>query len=76
MRGALLPPESASTSNSCSVGVAFKPVVLPPSDQVICREVGGVVGGSQHHEAAVGAQVVDAVGDGDAVGLGAGVVVR
>ena len=38
-------------------------------------EVGGVVGGADDHEAAIGAQVVDAVGDGDAVGLGAEVVV-
>ena len=49
--------------------------MLPPSEQVVCGEVGGVVGGAHHHEAAVGAQVVDAVGDGDAVGLGAEVVV-
>ena len=49
--------------------------MLPPSDQVVCGEVGGVVGGTHHHEAAVGAHVVDAVGDGDAVGLGAEVVV-
>lgn len=58
-----------------SVGVAFEAVVLPLSDQVVCGEVGGVVRGSHHHEAAVGAQVVDAVGDGDAVGLRAEVVV-
>ena len=43
--------------------------MLPPSDQVVCGEVGGVVGGSHYYEAAVGAQVVDAVGNGDAVGL-------
>ena len=33
------------------------------------------MGGADDHEAAVGGQVVDAVGDGDAVGLGAEVVV-
>ena len=33
------------------------------------------MGGADNHEAAIGAQVVDAVGDGDAVGLGAEVVV-
>ncbi len=49
--------------------------MLPPSDQVVCGEVGGVVRGSHHDETAVGAQVVDAVGDGDAVGLVAEVVV-
>ena len=57
------------------VAVAFEAVALPPSDQVVGSEVGGIVGGADDHEAAIGAQVVDAVGDGDAVGLGAEVVV-
>ena len=33
------------------------------------------MGGADDHEAAIGAQVVDAVGDGDGVGLGAEVVI-
>ena len=42
------------------VGVAFEPIALPPSEQVVGSEAGGVVGGPDDHEAAVGAQVVDA----------------
>ena len=56
-------------------GVALAAFALPPSDQVVSSEVGGVVGGADDDEAVVGGDVVDAVGDGDAVSLGAEVVV-
>ena len=75
MRGELLPPESASTSSSRARGVVLESFSLPPAQQVVSGEVGGVVRGADDHEAAVGGQVVDAVGNGDAVGLGAEVVV-
>ena len=56
-------------------GVVLESFSLPPAQQVVSGEVGGVVRGADDHEAAVGGQVVDAVGNGDAVGLGAEVVV-
>ena len=59
----------------CGVGVACESFALPPSDQVVGSEVGSVVGGADDHEATVGGDVVDAVGDGDAVSLRAEIVV-
>ena len=57
------------------VGVVQESFGLPPAQQVVSGEIGGVVRGADDHEAAVGGKVVDAVGDGDGVGLGAEVVV-
>ena len=57
------------------VWVAAAAVVVPPSDQVVDGEGGGVVGGADEQAAVVGGEVVDAVGQGDAVGVGSEVVV-
>ena len=56
-------------------GVALAAFALPPSEQVVSSEVGGVVGGADDDEATVRGYIVDAVGDGDADRLGAEVVV-
>src|SRR3990172_9818253 len=52
--------------------LAFAP---PPPRDAVHSELGGVVGGPDKHGAPVGLYVVDAVGDGDADGLGAEVMV-
>ena len=39
------------------VGVAPMPVVVPPSDEVVDGEVGGVVGGADEQAAVVGGHV-------------------
>jgi len=61
--------------NLLGVGVAAPAVVEPPFGQVVDGEGGGVVGGADEEAAVVGCYVVDAVGQGDAFGVGAEVVV-
>jgi len=58
-----------------SARVAPPPFEAPPVLEAIDREPRGVVGGADEQGAAVGLQVVHAVGDGDGVGIGAEVVV-
>ena len=56
-------------------GVAALTVVGPPSGQVVGGECGGVVAGADEQVATVVLDVVDAVGQGDALGFGTEVMV-
>ena len=57
------------------IGIAGTAFAAPPGIEVVDGEEGGVGGDADRDEAAVGERVVDAVGDGEAGGLGAEVVV-
>ena len=57
------------------LGIAGSAFAAPPSSEVVDGEEGGVGGDADRDEAAVGERVVDAVGDGQAGGMGAEVVV-
>ena len=61
--------------HAAGVGIGELSVVAPPCGNAIGGEDGGVAGGSDEDGAGIGAQVVDAIGDGDAASEGTQVVV-
>ena len=61
--------------HAAGVGIGELSVVAPPCGDAIGGEDGGVAGGSDEDGAGIGAQVVDAIGDGHAASEGTEVVV-
>ena len=63
VRGLLDPPESAVIVSVARVRVAVRAEVLPPADDRVDRELGGIAGDPDADPALVRGQVVDAVRD-------------
>ena len=70
MRGEVAAAGVGEDQQFVGAGIVLESFGLPPRQQVVSREIRGVVT-CRRPKAAVGAHVVDAVRDGDAVGLGA-----
>jgi hypothetical protein len=56
-------------------GIAEQSFLTPPMSDGMSREGGGVMGDADHDRPAIGEQIIDAVGNGDARGIGAEVVI-
>jgi len=56
-------------------GIAEQSFLAPPMSDGMSREGGGVMGDADHDRPAIGEQIIDAVRDGDARGIGAEVVI-
>jgi hypothetical protein len=56
-------------------GIAEQSFLAPPMSDGMSREGGGVMGDADHDRPAIGEQIIDAVGNGDARGIGAEVVI-
>jgi len=75
VRQLLLPPVSARMSNFPAAAVAISAVALPPVGDGVRGEGGGVMRDAYEDRATVGEQVVDAVWDRDADGIGTEIVI-
>ncbi len=56
-------------------GIAERTLLAPPMCDGVSREGGGVMGDAEHDRATIGEQIIDAIRDGDASGIGAEIVV-
>lgn len=58
------------------LGVVLATMVTPPLGDIVGRESRSVMGGADESRAVIAGQIANAVGDGDAVGVGAEVMIR